>query len=143
MYSSFDFSLNFTGGDIASTTGVEKLGRVVPCVMLDGGSNPYLFKGATRFVQNQGAAAMRHVNKLYHMPNQASLVKAIEELIVDAKARQVLGKKGHEAARERFSPELAKHKLSLVIHGAKPEVLLEELYKDFIRHELEIPPWLC
>lgn len=116
LYACWDICLQLSGCEGASNTVVECLALGKPVLVLNGTTNPYLFRGGACFVKTAG---MDLSNSLpYCIPDQKDLISVLERFVDSASLREEWGEKGKKFAYQRFHPSRCKERLPLIAEAA-------------------------
>lgn len=117
QYAAFDLCVNLSGYEGASNTVVEMLALGKPVLVLDGTTNPYLFKEGAYFIKAQEELVLGAMP--YQVPDEKDLYETLDAFIQDPALRLEWSKRAKKVAEKRFSPERMQKRLSLVIEAAK------------------------
>ncbi len=113
----FDVCVQLSGYEGASNTIVECMALGKPTVILEGSTNPYLFKEGALFVKPSGSLVAGHMP--YHVPDETCLVETIDAFILDKELRLEWGRRAKKMAEARFHPRIAADRLPLLLTAAK------------------------
>lgn len=138
-YATFDLCVQLSGYEGASNVVVELLALGKPVLVLDGTTNPYLFKEGAFFVKRQ--EELKGIGMPYQVPDEAHLEETLEMFIKDKSLRETWGRKGKQVAFKRFHPDEASNRLSLLMKSAQGINVKEEIetlyHKDYENYGLD------
>lgn len=112
LYRTFDLFVNLSGREGASNTVVEMLSLGIPTVVLDGTTNPYLFKGGALFVKNDGT--VHHEGYPFQAPDEEALLETLRSLIESPTLRKEWQRRAKTVACQRFHPDVTLKRLPLI-----------------------------
>jgi len=116
QYRTFDLFVNLSGREGASNIVVEMLALGIPTVVLDGTTNPYLFKGGALFVKNDGID--HRSDYTFQAPDREDLLETLRALAQSQTLREEWQKRAKAVAYKRFHPDLTLKRLPLIFEMA-------------------------
>ena len=113
VYASIDIFLYLSGSEAGSNVIVESMALGIPTLILDGSTNPSLFKGGALFIENDGTEAQDTIRP-FKVPSESDLLKKLGSLVRNPSLRKEWGKLARETAKKRFSPQITIDRLPLI-----------------------------
>ncbi|MFZ0565471.1 MAG: glycosyltransferase [Chlamydiales bacterium] len=115
-YQTFDLFVHLSGREGGSNTVVEMLALGIATVVLDGTTNPFLFKGGALFCPSD--EKLRPPQFPFQAPDRQALLELLEALVESEELRKEWQKKGQTVAYQRFHPDLTRERLPLIFDAA-------------------------
>lgn len=149
VFSSFDLFLHLSGAEAGSNVVVEALALGLPTVIVDGTTNPSLFRGGACFVDHDGQMPQDLLHP-FRVPEKEDLYRKVKELVTSNKSRKQLSINALNVAQARFCPERTLERLPLIFKALKAyhsqssscdliKKEVEELYEQDLRRY----DWSC